>query len=76
MLCYTELVYGRINKKLSIALNKNEIENLLLKVLQNTDEKDYVKIGKNYYISNLEHNIRVTVNSYTFRVITVYRLEK
>ncbi|KXX66891.1 DUF3781 domain-containing protein [Flammeovirga sp. SJP92] len=75
-LCYTALVYGRINKKLSLQLNQKEIEALLLKVLHETDEKFYIKTGKNFYISNSSHNIRVTVNSYTFRVITVDQLEK
>lgn len=32
------------------------------------------KIGKNYYIYDEEKRIRVTVNSHTFRVITVDRI--
>ena len=32
------------------------------------------KIGENWYISNLELKIRVTVNSYTFRLITADKL--
>ena len=69
--CYTELVYGRINKKLKTAYSRLEIESLMLQVLEETDEKDYEKRGKNYYITNREYGIRVTVNSNTWRVITV-----
>ena len=31
-ICYTELVYGRINKKLNKELSKAEIEEMILKV--------------------------------------------
>ncbi len=41
---FTELVYERINKKLSLNLSKKEIENLVLEILQRTDEKFYEKI--------------------------------
>lgn len=75
-ICYTELVYERINKKLKTNFTKSEIEKMLLKILENTDEKFYQKIGKNFYVSNTENNIRITVNSYTFRVITVDRIRK
>ncbi len=75
-ICYTELVYGRINKKLSTDLTKTQIESLIHETLCQTAAKDYSKSGKNYYISNAEKNICITVNSYTFRVITVNRLEK
>ncbi len=75
-ICYTELVYGRINKKLNTNLSKIQIEELMFKVLNNTEEKDYSKTGKNYYISNTENNIKITVNSYTFRIITVDKIIK
>lgn len=32
------------------------------------------KIGKNYYVVNTKCNIRITVNSNTFRVITADRI--
>jgi hypothetical protein len=67
-------VYDRINKKLKTAYSRSEIESLMLQVLEETNEKDYEKRGKNYYITNREYGIRVTVNSYTFRVITVDRV--
>ena len=75
-ICYTELVYERINKKLNIRLLKEQIEKLMFDAIQNTDEKYFERIGKNYYITNTKHNIRITVNSNTFRIITAYKLNK
>ena len=73
-LCYTELVYGRINKKLSINLSNQEIETLLFKTINATELRNFVKIGKNFYVSNLEKMIQITINSYTYRVITVDKI--
>lgn len=70
-ICYTELVYSRINKKLGLNLEKKAIEELILNILKEADENNYTKIGKNYYVTNLKQKIRVTINSYTFRIITV-----
>ncbi|WP_431166187.1 DUF3781 domain-containing protein [Tenacibaculum halocynthiae] len=75
-ICYTELVYNRINKKLNSKLSKKEIESYILKTLKNTDLMFFEKKGKNYYITNSEENIRITVNSNTFSVITVNRIVK
>jgi hypothetical protein len=74
-LCYTELVYGRINKKLNLDLSNNQIEKLIVDVLQEGPEENYYKNGKNYYVTNSKRKIRVTINSYTFRVVTVDRVE-
>ena len=73
-LCYTELVYARINKKLAIDLSKAQIESFMEEILKKTGEKFYIKTGKNYYVTNKENRIRITINSNTFRVITVDRL--
>ena len=73
-LCYTELVYGRINKKLKIDFSKQQIKEYILRILKETEPEFYTKTGKNYYIINTENNIRITVNSFTFRVITVDRI--
>lgn len=70
-ICYTELVYGRINKKLKSNYSKSEIERMLLKVLKDTPETNFQQIGKNIYVSNTINNIRITINSYTYRIITV-----
>ncbi|AWG20391.1 hypothetical protein FFWV33_02035 [Flavobacterium faecale] len=74
-LCYTELVYGRINKKLKSNKSNKEIEVYLLNILKNTPLSGYIKTGKNFYVSSFENNIRITVNSYTYRVITVDKLD-
>ena len=75
-LCYTELVYGRINKKLQTTFTNEQIEVFLRRVLSETDERYFTKTGKNYYVINREHNIRITINSSTYRVITADRVEK
>ena len=74
-ICYTELVYERINKKLKSQLSKAEIESLILKIIEQTQESSLKKTGKNIYITNQGNNIRITINSYTFRVITVDRID-
>jgi len=74
--CYTELVYQRINKKLGVAFSRYKSQALIKKVLEDTAIEHYKKLGKNFYISNIEHNIKITINSNTFRVITVDRIIK
>ncbi len=74
-LSYTELVYGRIQKKLHIQLSKEEIEVFIYKLINNTDQEFFSKIGKNYYIFNRKNSIKITVNSSTHRVITVDRIK-
>jgi len=73
-ICYTELVYGRINKKLKIQFSKKQIEEFVLKILRETDEKFFSRIGKNYYVENTENNVRLTINSNTFRIITADKI--
>ncbi|QTD37338.1 DUF3781 domain-containing protein [Polaribacter batillariae] len=69
--CYTKLVYERINKKLGTNFSKDESEHLILKVLKETSIENYQKIGKNFYVTSKEFNIKITINSNTFRIITV-----
>lgn len=71
---YTQLVYERINKKLKMALSKTEIEEMILAIICETSETEFKKIGKNIYISNHEKNIKLTINSFTNRIITAGRL--
>lgn len=73
-ICYTELVYKRINKKLNTNFSKNQIEKIIQNILQKTREDSINKRGKNYYVTDSEQNIRITINSNTFRVITVDRI--
>jgi len=75
-ICYTELVYKRVNNKLDSEFSKFEIEKMLYNIIMNTTEKDFQKTGKNYYITNYNNNIRITVNSNTYRVITVDIIDK
>ena len=75
-ICYTELVYQRINKKLKTELSKLEIEKMLLDILNETQEKYFKKIGKNIYVNNSDNNIKITINSNTFRIITVDKIVK
>ena len=73
---YTDLVYDRINKKLNLQLSNKEIEKMLLEIIQNTKEINFEKRGKNIYISNESGDFRITINSFTNRVITVDRLKQ
>jgi hypothetical protein len=75
-ICYTELVYERINKKLSSYYSKEQIEVLISEILIGTNENSYAKKGKNFYVMNAENSIRITINSNTFRVITMDRIKK
>jgi len=68
-LCYTEFVYWRINKKLNTNFSKVQIERLMFRILKSTEWKFYLKIGKNFYISSIENNIKITINSNTFGII-------
>lgn len=74
-ICYTELVYGRINKKLGVNLSKDQIEEFTLKLLNDAPFEHYSRIGKNYYVASSDHTVRVTINANTFRIITVDRLK-
>jgi hypothetical protein len=75
-ICYTELVYGRINKKLRVELSKDKIEEMISTIISKTDESEFRKTGKNIYITNNERNVRLTINSYTNRIITADKLNK
>ncbi len=75
-ICYTDLVYRRIKNKLSLEISNDEIETMILKIILKTDEINFQKIGKNIYISNTERNVRLTINSFTNRIITVDKLNK
>lgn len=44
-------------------------------VIEQTEERFISRVGKNYYVTNAENNIRITINSNTFRVISVDRIE-
>ena len=75
-LCYTELVYGRIRKKLSIQMTNEEIENYIFQAIVETPLENFEKTGKNYYIRNLNRKIQITINSYTTGIITADKIIK
>jgi len=75
-ICYTELVYERINKKLNLRLSKHEIEEMLNAVIRETDERYFQRKGKNIYVTSPEKNIRITINSNTYRIITVDKIPR
>ena len=74
--CHTEVVYQRINKKLGVNFLYEEIEALIKRVASETTLNCFLKKGGNYYISSKENNSRITINSTTFRVITVDKIIK
>lgn len=74
-ICYTELVYNRINKKLNRNYLRFETEKMIFDVIQQTEERFFQRIGKNVYVTNAEKNIKITININTYRVITVDRLK-
>lgn len=53
-------------------MTREEIESCIRIILSENDTT-IEKIGKNYYVTSLHHGIRITINSHTFRVITVDR---
>ena len=72
-ICYTELVYDRIRKKLNIQLDNVNIENLISKII--SDDKSILdKRGKNFYVANKKMGIEVTINSNNYRVITASKV--
>ena len=75
-ICYTELVYQRINENVKTELSKLEIEKMLFDNLNETQEKYFKIIGKNIYVHNSDNNIKITINSNTFRIITVDKIVK
>lgn len=75
-LCHTKLGYGRINRKLGLHLSPQEIEDFVSGIIGRTDEAHFQKRGKNYYITNDAEGIRITVNSFTYTVITADRIYK
>lgn len=74
-ICYTKLVYSRINKKLNLQLTNDEIEKMIYKTIKETDKSMFQKKGKNIYITNYNKNIRLTINSNTNRIITADKLK-
>lgn len=71
--CYTELVYQRVNKKLVVDLSHAEIEALVIAVL-NDVATGVERLGKNYYVTNQTRQVQLVINSFNYRLITVNRV--
>ncbi|MPM80113.1 hypothetical protein SDC9_127159 [bioreactor metagenome] len=56
--------------------SKEQIEELILRIIIETDVQNIKEVGKNVYITSVENNIMITINSNTCRVITVDRITK
>lgn len=74
-ICYTNLVYSRINKKLNIRFSNEKIEEMVRSIINETEESDFQSRGKNIYITNQTREVRLTINKNTFRIITAARLK-
>lgn len=74
-ICYTDLVYGRICKKLDIQKTNEEIEKYISEIIKETPPDNFKKDGKNYYIKNIIRGVEITINQNTIRVITVDKLK-
>lgn len=72
---HTTLWYERINKKLWLHLTIPQINEYIYTMIIDTAIKDILKKWKNYYISNVEEKIMITINSFTYSVITVNRVK-
>ena len=54
-------------------MDKEEIEKFILNIV--TCEFNFIqKIGKNYYLRDKQKGLSITINSSTYRVITVDKL--
>lgn len=69
-ICYTKLVYGRINKKLNLELSEAAIEKLIHSIISETSENEFIKKGKNIYVTNHIKAVKLTINAFTYRIIT------
>ncbi|MCP8857036.1 DUF3781 domain-containing protein [Latilactobacillus fuchuensis] len=70
--CYTSLVYQRVNKKLATQFSELEIEKLVQAVINNADS--IVLTGKNYYVDDYQRQISLTINAGNHRLITANQL--
>jgi len=68
--CYTDLVFGRVNNKLNTNYSIDEIKLLVNRII--SDPATVInKQGKNYYLLN--QDIELVVNSFNYRLITANR---
>lgn len=71
--CYTPLVFARVNKKLQQQLTPDEIKHLVQLVL--ADERSVIiRRGKNFYLTNHFYQLCLTINASTYRLITADKI--
>jgi len=69
--CYTPLVFKRVNKKLTTTFSDDDIKNLVNNII-NDPLTVIIKTGKNYYLQN--NSIELVINSFNYRLITANKL--
>jgi hypothetical protein len=71
------LGFVRIKRNLElIHLTDEETESYLRKIILSTPLEDIETKGKNYYFKSVINNAILTVNSYTFTIITAKKIVK
>lgn len=71
-ICYTPLVFGRVNKKLATDFSNDEIQAMVNRIIQNSDTS-FEKRGKNFYLRN--QKTELVVNSFNYRLITANKIK-
>jgi len=73
----TKMGFMRIKKNLDIAnLSDDETEIYLKEIILTTSIENIESIGKNHYFKNSKYNAILSVNSYTFTIITAKAIKK
>lgn len=68
-ICYTPLVFERVNKKLN--LNQDEVATKLMVANVLADPDHVSRRGKNYYVRSRQYQVELTINASNYRLITV-----
>ncbi|MBZ5992696.1 DUF3781 domain-containing protein [Leuconostoc gelidum] len=73
--CYTPLVYERVNKKLSQIVSPTQVDELVTRVL-NSEYASIISRGKNYYIEERTEGVILTINKNNYRLITINKSQE
>ncbi|AFS40434.1 DUF3781 domain-containing protein [Leuconostoc gelidum] len=73
--CYTPLVYERVNKKLSQIMSPTQVDELVTRVL-NSEYASIISRGKNYYIEERTEGVILTINKNNYRLITINKSQE
>lgn len=72
-ICYTPLVFERVNKKLGLNQDETATKLMVANVLANPD--DVSRRGKNYYVRSRRYRVELTINASNYRLITVSKYQ-